>query len=528
MRFGLGHWRIRSEEKNAMKTLKKGICLNHERCPLSGREEVITVEAGSPFVCPVCTAALEEVQLQKSSRRGMVTALLVILVLFAAAGGGYIFRDKLFHGMIGEAEAHGKVMLRLAGSNTIGDKLGPALAEAYLRAQGATGVYTKAGAVPEVKTVFGTLPGSSDPVEIDVAAHGSATAFTSLADGSCDIGMASRSVKADEIAKLAALGTMTDSANEHILGLDGIAIIVNPHNPLSEISKEELQRIFTGVDDKWQSGGAVNIYARDDKSGTWDTFKNLVLAGKPLSKNAKRFEDSNALSDAVASDPNGIGFIGLPFIRNAKALAISDKGAKPLLPTTLTVATEDYTLSRRLFLYTPANSANANVRDFVAFALSPAGQQVVAANGFIAQTTDPVAQKVAPDAPPEYQSLTANAKRFPIDFRFLNGKTQLDNRALADMDRIVAQLTKSGNTQVRILLFGFSDSSGSSSANLAISRDRAHAVAGELSRRGITPAVVEGFGAALPVASNDTPEGRDKNRRVEIWIGGENAQAGAL
>lgn len=501
-------------EKNALKTLK-GICRNQGKCPLSGREEVITVDRGQPFICPVCKTTLKEVKLQEHSRQKAIALGVVALIGIAAVG--FVVKKTLLTGG-GVAEAHSGVMLRLSGSNTIGESLGPALAEAYLRAHGATDVYTKAGSVPDIKSVYGVLPGTADPVEIDIAAHGSATAFTSLVDGSCDIGMASRRVKSDEVIKLAGLGTMTDASSEHVLGLDGIAIIVNPQNPLSEISKDKLQRIFTGQDDKWDGGSTINVYARDDKSGTYDTFKNLVLNGKPLTKSAKRFEDSNALSDSVANDPNGIGFIGLPFIHNAKALAIADQGTKPLLPTTLTVATEDYALARRLYLYTPAKSSNPWVRDFVQFALSPAGQQVVAANGFIAQTAERVAQKVSPDAPLAYRNLTANAERMPIDFRFLTGQSQLDNRALADLDRVVDQLAKASGEKVNVLLFGFSDSSGSSEFNRALSRNRAQVVANELSRRGVVPSIVQGFGAALPVASNDSADGREKNRRVEIWV----------
>jgi phosphate transport system substrate-binding protein len=411
-------------------------------------------------------------------------------------------------------------MLRLAGSNTIGDQLVPALAAAYLRDRGASNVYIKPGSSPEIKTVYGTLPGSILPVEINISARGSATAFTSLADSSCDIGMASRRVKPDEADKLKALGPMTGAANEHVLGLDGIVVIVSPQNPLNEISADELARIYTGAETRWPNGTAISIYARDDKSGTYDTFKSLVLAGKPLSKSAERFEDSSALSDAVAADPGGIGFIGLAFVRNAKALAVSDLGSKPLLPTSLTVATEDYVLSRRLYLYTPAQSGNPNVREFVQFALSRSGQQVVASNGFVAQTTELVAQKAAPDAPPEYRNLTATAKRLPIDFRFVNGDTQLDSRGLADLDRVVALLTQMSPAKARVLLFGFADSGGRETANAQISRKRANAVSEALSRRGVTPAVAEGFGSALPVASNQTPDGREKNRRVEIWIAG--------
>jgi phosphate transport system substrate-binding protein len=543
---------------------RKGVCLNNEKCPLARREEVIIVDHGEPFDCPVCSKPLEEVQIQKvhtqsakaprkgtqvveevealrlefqkveaekeeakragegteaePRRRPVAVVLSLALVVIVAAG--LIFRTSLIQSWNGALAAHGKVMLRLAGSNTIGGQLMPALAEAYLRNRGATKVYTRTGSSPEVKTVYGTLPGSILPVEIVISARGSTTAFNSLADASCDIGMASRRIKPDEITKLATTGTTTDSASEHVLGLDGIAVIVNSQNPLNEISADELTRIFTGSESRWPNGAAINLYARDDNSGTFDTFKSLVLADKPLGNSAERFEYSSALSDAVAADPGGIGFVGLQYVRNAKALAISDMGSKVLLPTALTVATEDYPLSRRLYLYTPTKSANPNVREFVQFALSQTGQQVVAANGFVAQTTELISQKAAPGAPPEYRNLTATAQRLPINFRFIDGKTDLDSRSLADLDRVVALLTKIDPAKARVLLFGFSDSGGSESTNVHISRDRANAVSNALSRRGVTSTVAEGFGSALPIASNQTPGGREKNRRVEIWIAG--------
>lgn len=510
-----------------MKTLK-GICLNRENCPLSTREEVITIDKGEAFVCPICAAQLKEVKLKDAAPKRITANSLVAasLVFIAFAAVGFVLWGDRLYGSA-STEGHSKVLLRLAGSNTIGESLGPALAEAYLRVHGATDIAIKPGNEPDAKTVVGLMPGSSDPVEIEIAAHGSATAFTSLGEGSCDIGMASRRVSPDEVAKLATLGTMTDPDHEHVLGLDGIAIIVNPRNPLKDISKAELQRIFTGKQEKWRNGAPIDLYARDDKSGTYDTFKTLVLNGKALATNAKRFENSDALSDAVANDPNAIGFIGLPFIHDAKALAISDTGTTPLLPTALTVATEDYALSRRLYLYTPSQSANPRVRDFVEFALSPAGQEVLAENSFVAQTAQQVAQKVAPDAPPEYLTLTAKAERIPINFRFLDGGSKLDNASLADLDRVVAQLAKEGTDRVRVLLFGFSDASGTVESNQALSQSRAQIVADELSRRGITPFIVAGFGSALPVASNQSPDGREKNRRVEIWVSSQgDAQTG--
>jgi phosphate transport system substrate-binding protein len=412
-------------------------------------------------------------------------------------------------------------ILRLSGSNTIGETLAPALAEAFFTSLGAKDVHTIAGDKPQEKIVLGTLPGDRFPSSIRVAAHGSATAFTSLADNSCDIGMASRRIKPEEAVKLSSLGDMTALASEHIVGLDGIAVIVNSSNPVNELSKDEIMHIFTGELTNWPKGashGLIKVYARDDKSGTFDTFKTLVLSGKPLVQGAQRFENSNELSDAVARDPNGIGFIGLPFIRSAKPVAVSERGTVALLPNRLTVATEDYSLSRRLFLYTPATPANKFTRQFVEFALSKQGQDVVGANGFIAQNVVTENQIASADAPDEYRQLTSSAKRLSLNFRFENGALEPDNKAQADLDRVVSMIADLKIGGDKVMLLGFADATGSPQNNLALSVDRARMVASVFNRRGLQPTIVRGFGSILPVASNDTPEGRDKNRRVEVWI----------
>ena len=222
---------------------------------------------------------------------------------------------------------------------------------------------------------------------------------------------------------------MSSAANEHILGLDGIAVIVNAANPADQLDKDKIMRIFTGEITDWSQvgsfSGAIKIYARNDNSGTYDTFKSLVLGGKPLAAGAQRIEDSKALSDAVAADPNGIGFIGLPYIQSAKPIAVSDKGTLALLPTRLTVGTEDYLLSRRLFLYTPASPGNKYTRQFLEFAISRKGQDVVGASGFVAQNVAQVAQTVSVNAPGDYKSLTKDANRLSLDFRFADGTNRL-------------------------------------------------------------------------------------------------------
>jgi phosphate transport system substrate-binding protein len=365
------------------------------------------------------------------------------------------------------------------------------------------------------------MPGESHSSLITISAHGSATAFTSLAGNSCDIGMASRRIKSDEAARLSSLGDMYSAASEHVLGLDGIAVIVNASNSVSSLTKDQLTKIFSGDTTDWSqvgSHGTIKIYARDDKSGTFDTFKSLVLGSKSLSRDAQRFEDSNALSEAVAGDPNGIGFVGLPYVHSAKAISVAEKGARALQPSRLTVATEDFPLSRRLYLYTPANPQNKLTRKFVEFALSKQGQDIVGNNGFVAQNVAPLPQQTAEGAPSEYKQLTQGAERLSLNFRFRTGKSDLDNKAIVDIDRVVTFIADLRYAGDKVLLFGFADSTGTREGNNALSLSRAKVVEDQFAQRGLRPAVVRGFGSDLPVASNDSDEGREKNRRVEIWI----------
>ena len=414
------------------------------------------------------------------------------------------------------------IILRLHGSNTIGAKLAPALAEEFLKQRGAKEIRTVSGNNAEEISVLGVLPGDSAPKVIEIQSHGSSTAFADLLAGRSDVGLSSRKIKPEEIQSLSTFGDMISSTNEHILALDGIAVIVNSNNPIESLTIEQVAKIFSGEITSWTQvlspRGKINVYARDDKSGTFDSFKSLVLGGNKLVGTASRFEDSLALSEAVASDPDGIGFVGLPYIRNAKAVAVSDGNAIPLLPNRLTVATEDYILSRRLYLYTPSNPRNKWVSEFVDFALSKNGQDVVANIGFVAQNVKSDGSSVAQSAPEEYKKLTKGAERLSLNFRFRKGGKDLDNKARLDLDRVVNFITDLKLTGQNILLFGFADDGGSRNTDMSLSKERAMEVAEQFKHRGVSPTIVMGFGSQLPVASNATDEGKEKNRRVEIWL----------
>ncbi len=455
----------------------------------------------------------------------------VLLVLMAA--GSQLLRQSgppASSGAGGGAAAEARPLLRLHGSNTIGEKLAPMLVQGFLASEGGTSVRVVDGADPVERTVqaanYGKPPAS---VSVELKAHGSATAFTSLEGGLTDIGMASRQVNAAELERLTPrLGNLTQAGAEHIVGLDGIAVIVNRVNPVDTLTVEQAARIFAGEYATWDRVGGparpIQVYARDEKSGTWDTFKALVLERYKLKLGAaKRLESSSELSDQVAQNPDAIGFIGLPYVRNSRALSIADtRGSQALQPTQFTVATEDYPLSRRLYLYTPPQATNPDaklaVARFVEFALSPAGQELVQQAGFVPQLASPERVAAPADAPDEFRRIAARARRLSLTFRFRPGSDEMDNKALRDVERVQAFVQQ--NPGASLVLIGYADATGAVLTNVQLSRDRAHSVEAALTARGIAVAEVTGLGAALPLASNETPQGRQKNRRVEVWVQG--------
>ena len=136
------------------------------------------------------------------------------------------------------------------GSNTIGSELAPALAEAFLMKQtGATVVIRRRTAPDEM--VVEALDGARVVEAVEIFAHGSSTAFDDLATGRCDIGMSSRRIRRKEVEKLSTLGDLSSAASEHVVALDGLAVIVNPTNSVSALTRKAIADIFEGRTRNW-------------------------------------------------------------------------------------------------------------------------------------------------------------------------------------------------------------------------------------------------------------------------------------
>jgi phosphate transport system substrate-binding protein len=436
------------------------------------------------------------------------------------------------------------------GSNTIGAALMPRLVEAYAQSRGERVIISN-GASPDESEIKVIGSDGKNRAAIDLQAHGSATATPGLTSGKALVGMASRALNEAELAQLAqqGLGDMRSPDNEHVLALDGIIVIVSPVNPVAKLSLQQLQGIFSGALSDWsQVGGEhgkINVYARDAKSGTFDTFKTLVLdPGKQkLTGSAQRFESSDELSDSVANDPSGIGFIGFAYLRNAKAISLVNECGMSFTPTTFDVKTEEYPLARRLFLYSgklPADSYAAGLLDF---AMSHEAQATVRDNGFIDQELEieqpsegksgrmadvDSGRKQRGGTGEPFVTLARDIQetyRMSTTLRFRSNSVELDNKALKDVDVLARflQFVKESKLTRKVVLAGFTDSVGAFDKNIALSLERANAVRQALLRKLRDPQYsrlieIRGYGPTLPVACNESEAGRDKNRRIEAWV----------
>ncbi|MCB1582445.1 MAG: substrate-binding domain-containing protein [Marinicella sp.] len=418
-----------------------------------------------------------------------------------------------------------RIILRLHGSNTIGGKLIPAMAASFLQQLGAEATITKPLKQLNESQVIGYLPHLNEVVAIEIKAHGSSTGFKSLINQTADIAMSSRPIKHEENLKLIIEnGDMTKPESEHIVALDGLAIVVHPDNPLQNITVNQLAEIFSGKITDWSQlqgeAGTINLYARDNQSGTFDTFKTLILEKFKLDlAKSQRFESNAELVNAVRNDRSGIGFSGLAYAANDMILRVAaDTGLPAIIPNQFTISSEDYPLSRRLYLYTNKNkTTNPYLIDFINYSVSGAGQQLAEKENFIAQKITTQLPNDISEFPSEYQKMIKHAERLSMTFRMRADRAEIDNKSAQDIENLVAFL--STQTYEKIRLIGFSAGESNDEVmdrNRALLRSKLLAL--ELKQRGVRNVEVAAFGEQMPIDSNNDSHGVYRNNRTEVWL----------
>jgi phosphate transport system substrate-binding protein len=411
--------------------------------------------------------------------------------------------------------------LRLHGSNTVGEELAPALIRGWFEAEGYSRI-EEVETAPLERLFTGTRP-SGESVSIELHAHGSSTGFRGLASGIADISMSSRRIREREVDQLSVMGSLNEARHEYVIGIDGLAVIVHPSNPIDALSIEQIRGAFSGRFSNWsQLGGpdlTIRRYARDEQSGTFDSFDSMVMQDTALAGDSERFESSSELSDRVANDRGSIGFIGLPYINDAKALAVS-AGGEAVPPERFSSATEDYPLSRRLYLYIPEDQVDGIGGSLADFAVSRAGQELVDRIGFVGQAIELEQLALPENAPEEYRNQVRGAFRASMNFRFEPERAVLDSKSQRDLNRLIEHLqARSEQQRYEVLLMGFADPSETSPYfSLSLSNDRVQYVAEILARAGLRVPTARGFGDALPLAEGTGESAAAKNRRVEVWL----------
>lgn len=412
-----------------------------------------------------------------------------------------------------------QTILRLAGSGEQGLRLAAALAEAFLK-RGAGEVWGTPQPAPGGVAIQGRFPAEHAIKKIEISMQDRESVLLNLASEQLDLGLTAKPGP-EGYANSRHPEPVAPVFEEHALAADGLAVIVGRDNPVPVLSKDQIAAIFGGIIGDWrqvkQKPGPIKVYVPEEGTESGAAFRALLPGALP--ERAVAYPEPGRIAEAVAQDPAGIGVVPLAHIGQAKAVPITEIPTEPILPTATNVALGVYPLSSRLYLYHLKGHDNPAVKEFAAFAASPAGQAVVRRSGLVALG---VSAKAAGAGADEYAWLTADALHLSFDLQFRSGSGELDAAARTKLLRAADFLNEIGPENYTLLVLGFSDSEGNPASHPRVSLRRAQRVAEDLKRQGIVPAVVRGMGSARPVAGNDTEEGRNRNRRVELWLKREN------
>ena len=457
-----------------------------------------------------------------------------------------------------EAAAAGDRTLRVAGPGAFTRALVPDLLAGWA-AREVTAAGDGAG--------FAVVDASNDPREpdrLEIAGRSTADAFEALADGRAELAVVDRPPLPAERAALAPLDDFPSETTEHVFALEAIVPVVHPSRTLEAIGLEGLRAAVAGAPPDWgalgeargnagadgdgsdDGGGRPSVHVSDrlaaslgrggrDGAGGAGGAAGLPAVGPTVVRHPNRA----AVLAAVAADPDALGLVAHLDVdpedgyaaRGVRALALADcELVHP--PTGFAARSEEYPLSRRLYMYYSPRRADF-AGGFVRHAQSDAGQRTVAARGLvdlsIVEASDEdragaLANRArtgvqSTDTAAGLDAAVADARRLSTTFRFVTSSARLDARAVRDAERLAGWLRERDLDASDVRLVGYADSRGGYPRNCALSRQRAGSVAEALAGEGLDGAAAT-FGACeeAPVACNATAAGQELNRRVEVWL----------
>lgn len=233
--------------------------------------------------------------------------------------------------------------------------------------------------IPVMKQAAQNIMKVNPKIKITVTGGGSGVGVQKVGEGLVEIGNTGRALKETEIEKYGLVSFP--------FAIDGVAVVVNPQNNVAEISTADLKKIYTGEIDNWKTlGGSdakITIYAREDGSGTRDTFEELAIDKGETSASANIINSNGAMKSAIAQDQNSIGYVGIGHLNDEIKGIVLDG----MVPSQANASNGDYKITRLLYMNTKGEPKGI-VKSFIDYIFTEDGAKIIESTGYI-----PVAQK---------------------------------------------------------------------------------------------------------------------------------------
>jgi phosphate transport system substrate-binding protein len=343
------------------------------------------------------------------------------------------------------------------------------------------------------------------------------------------------------VADLALAATDQPDLSALTLGLEALVAVVSPQNPVRSLATADLARALSGQISNWQDLGGpdmpVVVHALKDGTG----FRSALEARLGQAVVATELHDTQeGLDAAVGRDPWALAVTTGSSVLMAQVLTLTDSCGFALSPTTMAVRAGDYPLTLPFFVLAPKRRLPLVAREFLEFLEAPGSQPAIAEAGLIDRQAERAAlladgQRLAnairalgPDVPvEEVQRLAvamSGAERLSLTFRYKDGGQDLDAASQGALAALVRLIETGGFSDMDLTFAAFSEGGGDGTATLAQSQQRAdallEAVAAAVPDLGDLRVTLrsQAFGDALPIACDESPIGRQLNRRVEVWL----------
>ncbi len=246
--------------------------------------------------------------------------------------------------------------------------------DAFKGKQGTINISGGTAHISVMRGVAQRIMGVNPNVRITIAGGGSGVGVKMVGEGLVQIGNTGRQLKPDEIKRYGLVSFP--------FAIDGVAVVVHPQNPVSALTQQQLTNIFSGRITNWKEVGGKNapitLYAREDGSGTRETFDTRAIKNGKTSASANVVNSNGSMKTVISQDTNAIGYVGIGHL-NAQIKGIVLDGMKPSQEN---ASNGSYRITRLLYMNTKGKPQGI-VANFIDYIYSADGHKIITKSGYI-------------------------------------------------------------------------------------------------------------------------------------------------